>query len=249
MVWSRRGGRIQGQYEILTRKSSGNRKESTLLFPKQGWSWCQKVLSPFCFHFKYLGSWLSFYLRDDYDVGRLIWAANALMGALDKFWIYHHVDMYSKYMIFWEIPCNLLLWGCEIWSLRQSLIDKLDLFLHHSIRRILDIIIGHVRERHTKNSQTRTMFYNIPCMRYQVAFRQLTYVGKYCVARSLTYRWDSSLPDAITQGNGEANCWQTKTAWFGTSSSSYLGSTTPARFQCGDFIPSMRPTGSCYWPL
>ena len=38
----------------------------------------------FCVHFKYLGSWLSFYLRGDYDVGRRIGAANASMGALEK---------------------------------------------------------------------------------------------------------------------------------------------------------------------
>ena len=39
----------------------------------------------FCPHFKYLGSWLSFSLRDDHDVERQIGAANASMGALDNF--------------------------------------------------------------------------------------------------------------------------------------------------------------------
>ena len=33
-------------------------------------------------HFKYLGSWLSFSLRDDYNVGRRIGISNASMGAL-----------------------------------------------------------------------------------------------------------------------------------------------------------------------
>ena len=38
--------------------------------------------------------------------------------------------------------------------------------------------MGQVRERHIKNSHTCTMFYNIPCIRNQVTFRQLTYAGK-----------------------------------------------------------------------
>ena len=114
--------------------------------------------------------------------------ANALIGGLDKFWRYHHVDMYSKYMIFWEIPCNLLLWGFESWDLRQSLLKKLEVFLHRSIRRILGIRMGQVRERHIKNSHIRTIFYNIPCISKQVAFRQLTYAGK------ITRREKSCLP-------------------------------------------------------
>ena len=63
----------------------------------------------FSVNFKYLWSWLSFSLRDDYDVGSRIGSANASMVALDNLWIDHHVDMYSKYMIFREIPCKLLL--------------------------------------------------------------------------------------------------------------------------------------------
>ena len=96
------------------------------------------------------------------------------MGALDKFWIDHHVDMYYKYMIFREIPCNLLLWGCKIWALCQSLLDKLEVFLHCSIRRILGIRMEQARERHIKNSHIRKMFYKIPCIRDQIAFRKLT---------------------------------------------------------------------------
>ena len=38
--------------------------------------------------------------------------------------------------------------------------------------------MGQVRECHIENSHICTMFYNIPCVRNQVAFRQLTYVGK-----------------------------------------------------------------------
>ena len=80
--------------------------------------------------------------------------ANALMVAPEKIWKDRHVYMYSNYIIFQAIPCNLLLWGCEIWDLRQSLIDKLDVFLHCSIRSILGIRMGQVRKRHIKNSHS-----------------------------------------------------------------------------------------------
>ena len=81
-------------------------------------------------------------------------------------------------MIFWAIPWNLLLWGFESWAFRQSPLEKLDVFLHRNIRRIWGTRIGQVRECHIKNSHIRKMFYNIPCVRNQVAFKQLTYVGK-----------------------------------------------------------------------
>ena len=40
----------------------------------------------FCRHFKYLGNWVSFSLRDDHDVAKRIAAANASMGAISKIW-------------------------------------------------------------------------------------------------------------------------------------------------------------------
>ena len=109
--------------------------------------------------------------------------------------------------------------------------------------------MGQVRQRHIKNLHIHTMFYEIPCVRNQVAFRHMTYIGKYCAARSLTYQQDTSLPGAITQGNREANFWQKETTWFGTFDSLSLGSTAPAQCHCGTFILSIQPTCSCCWTL
>ena len=36
----------------------------------------------FCRHFKYLGSWISFSLREDHDIMKRIAATNASMGAM-----------------------------------------------------------------------------------------------------------------------------------------------------------------------
>ena len=99
-------------------------------------------------HFKYLVLWISFSYIDDYDVGRRIGMANVLIGALARFWDDHHIDMYSKYTIFRAIPCNLLLWGCESWYILATLLDKIEVFIHRGIRRILGIKMGQVRERH-----------------------------------------------------------------------------------------------------
>ena len=86
-------------------------------------------------HFKYLnlGSYVSYNLRDDFDIESRISSASASMGALKNFWDNPHVDLYSK-ILFQAIPMNLLLWGCETWSLRQVLLNKVEVFLHWSIR-------------------------------------------------------------------------------------------------------------------
>ena len=50
--------------------------------------------------FKYLGSHISYNLRDDDDITARIAAANASMGALKALWRNPHLDMYSKYLLF-----------------------------------------------------------------------------------------------------------------------------------------------------
>jgi hypothetical protein len=72
---------------------------------------------------RYLGLLISYSLRDDDNVTACIAAANAAMGALKKVWCNPHLDVYGKYLLFWAIPMNLLLWGCKTWSLWQSLLD------------------------------------------------------------------------------------------------------------------------------
>ncbi len=62
------------------------------------------------------------------------------MGALKDMWRNPHLDVYSKYILFRAIPMNLLLWGCKMWSMRQTLLSKLEVFMHRSLRRILDMI-------------------------------------------------------------------------------------------------------------
>ena len=100
------------------------------------------------------------------------------MGALKNVWDNSHMDIYSKYLLFRAIPLNLLLWGCETWSLRQVLLNKLEVFLHRNIRRILKVTITQVQEERIRNEHARKMFYDIPRVRNMIAARQMDFLGK-----------------------------------------------------------------------
>jgi hypothetical protein len=100
------------------------------------------------------------------------------MGRLKEVWRNPHLDIYHKYLLFRAVPMNLLLWGAETWSLRKSQLDKLEVFLHRSIRRILQISMSKVREERLRNEKVRRMFYSIPCVRNMIAARQMDFVGK-----------------------------------------------------------------------
>jgi len=73
---------------------------------------------------------------------------------------------------------NLLLWGAETWSLRKSQLDKLEVFLHQSIRRILQISMTKVQEQRIHNNKVQKVFYSIPCVRNMIAAQKIDFVGK-----------------------------------------------------------------------
>jgi len=77
------------------------------------------------------------------------------MGRLKEVWCKPHLDVYNKYLLFRAIPMNLLLWGAETWSLRKSQLDKLEVFLHCSIRRILQISMSTVHKQRLHNEKVR----------------------------------------------------------------------------------------------
>ena len=58
----------------------------------------------FCWHFKYLGFYVSFSLCpcDGYDIEKKVAAATQLMGALSNVWRCPHLEIWSKYLFF----CN-----------------------------------------------------------------------------------------------------------------------------------------------
>jgi hypothetical protein len=100
------------------------------------------------------------------------------MGALKDVWRNPHLDIYNKYLLFQAIPMNLLLWGAETWSLRKTQLDELEVFLHRSIRRILQIAMSTVKEERIRNKRVHEMFYSIPCVRNMIASWQADFIGK-----------------------------------------------------------------------
>jgi len=64
-------------------------------------------------YFKYLGSYLSYSLRDDFNVKMRIVSASRVMGALHSFLKSTVIELYSKYLIFVAISLNLALYGCK----------------------------------------------------------------------------------------------------------------------------------------
>ena len=129
-------------------------------------------------HFKYLGACISYNLRDDHEIERRLAAASSSMGALRNFWRDDHVDNFNKQQIFIAIPINILLWGCETWAIRSDQMKCLEVFLHRSIRSIMGITMGQVKDERISNTKLRSMFYNIPTIENEIAKRQLTYIGK-----------------------------------------------------------------------
>jgi hypothetical protein len=87
--------------------------------------------------FVYLGSIASYDLIEEADIERKISKASQAMGALANLWRNPYIDLKTKHSFFLAIPINLVLWGCESWALKESTFQKLDSFLHRSVRRIL----------------------------------------------------------------------------------------------------------------
>ena len=142
-------------------------------------------------HFKYLGSNVSYNLKDDYDISERITKAFQNMGALKNIWDDPHVDLYSKYLLFLAVPINQLLWGCESWALKESSLNDIDIFITQSIRRIIGISMAEVKENRISNKKLQEKFYNIQSGRNMIAARQLQFLGK------LVRSEDSSIPKQL----------------------------------------------------
>ena len=129
-------------------------------------------------HFKYLGLHISYNRRDDLNIESRLVAASQSIGALSNVRGNLHLDLYRKYLLFHVIPMNLLLWGCKTWSLRQVLLNKLEIFLHRNIRSLLEFMPTQVNDDMIRNEHVRRKFYNIPQVCNMITARQIDFVGK-----------------------------------------------------------------------
>ncbi len=149
------------------------------------------------------------------------------MKTLKEVWWNKHLNTYSKYLLFCAIPMNLLLWGCKTWLLWQSLLDKLEVFLHWSIQCILAINITRVKEEKIQNTTIQNIFYNIPDVEHMIAAWQLDFIGK-----AIRGPHDQPLRCMIKvccNHHQQVGCPQThtKTPWYKIYNSSLLESPLP----------------------
>ena len=94
-------------------------------------------------------------------------------------------------MILLIIPINILLQGCESWALHVSLLNKLEVFLDWSIRRILGVTMTQVKEEIITNETICQRGFDIQKIQNQVAKRQPIIIGK------VTHNSDEKLPTKL----------------------------------------------------
>ena len=132
----------------------------------------------YCLHFKYLGSFLSYNLRDDYDISNRILQANKSFGAMKECYNRPEVTLRSKKLFLRAVQTNLLLWGCEGWALREELLEKLELFVRRKIRTILGINLYDMEDQAITKEDHYTLFDNFPRVEALIDTRRMNLLGK-----------------------------------------------------------------------
>jgi hypothetical protein len=85
--------------------------------------------------------------------------------------------LFTKKLIFLAIPVNTVLHGCESWALKAQHINKLQVFFHRSIRRILGINMHRVEHDHIKNEHIHN-FFGVADIIDEIRLRQFHWLGK-----------------------------------------------------------------------
>ena len=101
---------------------------------------------------------MSHNFQDEKEVVLRVALASRAMENPHSLWKCQEVESYSKFLVFMEMPMNLLLWGHESWSLKTNVMQSLSVLLHRSIRRILGFSVLEVREDRIKIEMTRMKF-------------------------------------------------------------------------------------------
>ena len=128
-------------------------------------------------HFKYLGSYMLYKLKDDYDIEHRISQAPAVHGGSQQFLCWQQSRQIFKIPNFCAIPYNLLLWGCESWEIREGMLNKLKVFSQKCKKNTQDHNNNGNWQKIT-NEYVQKRFFKIQTIRYQLAKGQLTLIRK-----------------------------------------------------------------------
>jgi len=97
----------------------------------------------FTTEFKYLGSIVHYSLSSEADVDKRIKSATAAFGALKNVFTNRHLDLKLKGRIYVALCLSILLYGSEVWSLREDLLGRLRSFHHRCVRTMCRVNISH----------------------------------------------------------------------------------------------------------
>ena len=128
--------------------------------------------------FKYLGTTINYMLDDTLDIKFRISQASKAVGALTPLWKSPAVSIETKIKLYLAIPVNLVLWNCETWSGNTTDLNRIDIFHHKTIRRILGINMTDVEKQHITNEKLRGMFGNIDPLSTIWRKRVLKFIGR-----------------------------------------------------------------------
>ena len=127
--------------------------------------------------FTYLGVTISNSNKDDKEVKKPIQKATSQIGALKLFLKNKNISVQAKQRVFLAIPISTLLWGSEAWTLTENIIRMLRVFMHKSIRWILNVNMYEVQEHKITNQMIRTQFYNTPDIVQIIQKRQTNWIS------------------------------------------------------------------------
>ena len=125
--------------------------------------------------FKYLGSWISWDLKDTLDIQRRITAASKAYGAL-KTPVFRNRDMglRVKKQLYETFVLPSLLYGCEAWAITEADYDKLRVWHMARARDMANVKLWQVRQYHISNQQV-------------LQLTALKTVDEYLTTRALTW--------------------------------------------------------------
>ena len=89
-----------------------------------------------------MGTYISWNLRDDYDVKERIKAANKIFGAArHNFYGNKAIPLELRVRFYKAIVVNILLWGCESWALRSRNYKEIRVVYRRHIRAMLRVTV------------------------------------------------------------------------------------------------------------
>lgn len=147
-------------------------------------------------HFKYLGTYLSQTLSDDYDIDQRLIAATRHFNAYGRsIFRDRKIRLEIRTRLYVATTMNILLWGCDSWALKQEHIRKLNVFHNKCIRSMIGIDMHCVRNKKpgSRNSEILEKSNLHPIDTY-ITIRQLRFLQRvsHMDQSRLTYQVMSS---------------------------------------------------------